>query len=126
MPSNRGASPQKGQLDRILFNIYKMALLALAVLVAVSTVLLSVTGVYIFLSDQGGDQTVRATQDAGRVLDVTTSSGLLTRSLVETTLGYFALADGISLYKGEDLTLQTRANGRRYLCDAGHRCTPIL
>ena len=126
MASDRSVAPQKGQLDRILFNIHKMVLLALAVLVAVSTVLLSVTGVYIFLSDQGGDQPVRATQDAGRALDVTLSSGLLPRSLVETTTGFYAVADGISLYKGEDLTLQTRANGRRYLCDASHRCTPLL
>jgi hypothetical protein len=59
-------------------------------------------------------------------VDVTLSSGLLIRSLVETTLGFYAVADGISLYKGEDLMLQTRANGRRNLCDANRRCTPLL
>ncbi len=126
MESERNTVSPKGQLDRILFCIHKMVLLALAVLVAVSMVLLSVTAVYILLSDQGGDQTVRATQDAGRALDVTLSSGLLTRSLVETTLGFYGVADGISLYKAEDLVLQTRANGRRYLCDAKQHCTPIL
>ncbi len=126
MESERNTATPKSQLDRILFNIHKMVALALAVLVAVSIVLLSVTAVYLCLLDQGGDQTVRATQDAGRALDVTQSSGLLTRGLVETTLGFFAVADGVSLFKGEALLLQTRANGRRYLCDASHRCTRLM
>lgn len=65
-------------------------------------------------------------QAAGQVLTVTQSTGLLTRGLVETTVGFYSLGDGISVSKGEELTLQTRANRRRYLCDASHRCTPLL
>ncbi len=60
------------------------------------------------------------------MLSVTQTPGLLSRSLVETTLGFYAVGQGISLFKDEALTLQTRANQRRYLCDTRQRCTPNL
>ncbi len=60
------------------------------------------------------------------MLSVTQTPGLLSRSLVETTRGFYAVGQGISLFKDEALTLQIRANQRRYLCDTRQRCTPIL
>jgi hypothetical protein len=47
------------------------------------------------------------------VLSVTQTPGLLNRSLVEITLGLYAVGQGISLFMDEALTLQTRANQRR-------------
>jgi hypothetical protein len=109
-----------------LFQLQRLAVLAMVLLIAVSTLFLAAVGVYLYLMDRAGDKTVTETIEAGKALHVVQFNGLLSRSQVETTVGFYALADGISLSKGEDLVLQTRANGRRYLCDAGHRCTPLL
>ena len=67
-------------------------------------------------------QKVTHVQNAGRVISVSLGGGCLTRSLVETDLGYYALVDGISLARGEAMTLETREGKTRFLCDSRHRC----
>jgi len=121
----KGVSPP-GKMDRVLATVHKALLNALALLLALACLLLSATGVYLYLLDQHGNRTVTSVVDAGNVLAVTQTSGLRTRSLVETTLGFYGLAEAVSLPKDEALTLQTRGNKRRFLCNASRRCTPLL
>jgi hypothetical protein len=64
-------------------------------------------------------------QSAGRVLAVSQTTGLLTRGLVETDTGYYSVIDGVSLNKHEALTLQTRGNRARFLCDSQQRCVAL-
>lgn len=63
---------------------------------------------------------------AGRVLRVELHGGFFNRALVETDRGYYALADAVSLPRGESMTEQARAGGRRFLCDSQHRCIRLL
>lgn len=63
---------------------------------------------------------------AGRVQQVHLLGGLFSRGLVETDSGYYALEEGVSLDKGESLTVQERSDHSRHLCDARRRCTPLL
>jgi hypothetical protein len=121
----KGMSPL-GKVDRVLAKMHKVLLTAMALLLALACLLLSAAGVYLYLLDQHGNRTVTSVVDAGNVLAVTQTSGLRTRSLVETTLGFYGLAEPVSISKGEALTLQTRENKRRFLCDANRRCTPLL
>ncbi|MCK9212957.1 MAG: hypothetical protein M0P52_00565 [Rhodoferax sp.] len=65
-------------------------------------------------------------QNAGRVVSVSQSGGFITRALVETDLGYYALMEGVSLNKNEALTLETRADKVRFLCDSQHRCLRLV
>ena len=65
-------------------------------------------------------------QNAGRVVSVSQSGGFIVRALVETDLGYYALMDGVSLNKNEALTLETRADKVRFLCDSQHRCVHLV
>lgn len=65
-------------------------------------------------------------QNAGRVVSVSQSGGMFTRALVETDLGYYALMDGVSLNKNEALTVETRADKVRFLCDSQHRCLRLV
>lgn len=79
-----------------------------------------------YLMGRQGNQSVVCVQGAGRVLAVTPTRGLFTSAMVETTVGFYAVSGGIGLSKAEELILQTRANRRRYLCDASQRCLPLL
>jgi hypothetical protein len=71
------------------------------------------------------EQEVVSSLTAGRVLSVSQTTGLFTRGLVQTDTGFFSLVDGVSLRMGEALTLETRANLARYLCDSQHRCIKL-
>lgn len=71
------------------------------------------------------EQEVLSVQSAGRVLSVSQTTGLLTRGLVETDTSYYCLVDGVSLHKGETLTLETRGTQARFLCDSQHRCIKL-
>jgi hypothetical protein len=95
-------------------------------LIAGSLFLLAATAVVMYLMDRQGYKTVECVQGAGRVLAATPISGLSTSALVETTVGFYSVSGGIGLSKAEELILQTRANRRRYLCDASQRCMPLL
>ena len=68
------------------------------------------------------EDNIRSTEPAGRVMSVAQSVGLFTHSLLETDRGFFSLADGVSMGKGEELSLQTRGNGARFLCDSQQYC----
>jgi hypothetical protein len=65
-------------------------------------------------------------QNAGQVVTVSLGGGCFTRALVETDLGYYALVEAISLAKQEALTLETRGDKARSLCDSQHRCLRLL
>ncbi|TXT33429.1 MAG: hypothetical protein FD135_5489 [Comamonadaceae bacterium] len=65
-------------------------------------------------------------QNAGKVMSIHQGGGWITRALVETDLGYYALTDGISLNKNEALTLETRDDKVRFLCDSQHRCQSLV
>jgi hypothetical protein len=65
-------------------------------------------------------------QNAERVVPVSQNGGFITRALVETDLGYYALMDGVSLNKNEALTLESRADKLRFLCDSQHRCLRLV
>lgn len=75
---------------------------------------------HVFVDEPGSRAMV--VQNAGRVVSVSQSGGFITRALVETDLGYYALMDGVSLNKNEALTLETRADKTQFLCDSQHRC----
>jgi hypothetical protein len=62
-------------------------------------------------------QVVKSVAPAARVLSV---------SLVEPDRGYFSVADGVSLFKGQTLLIEELANAQRYRCDEQHRCTELL
>ena len=111
----RGGSHMR-RLDRV----------AWALLIGGSLLLLLVTGLLMYLMDLPGDETVAYEQPAGKALAVRSMGGLVASALVETTVGFYAVSGGIGLSKSEELVLQTRANRRRYLCDAGRRCLPLL
>jgi len=69
---------------------------------------------------------VESVVPAGRVITLRLHSGLMTRALVETDLGFYALTSGVSLGKNEALTVELRAGAERFLCDAQHRCTRLF
>lgn len=71
------------------------------------------------------EKDILSVQSAGRVLAVSQTTGLLTRGLVETDTGYYSVIDGVSLNKLEALTLQTRGNRARFLCDSQQRCVAL-
>lgn len=119
------AKPQ-GRLDRFLARALQLLLTVAVLQTALSILLLCGVGVYGYLLDRDGDKTVLSVQGAGQVLRVTQTTGLLTRSLVETDQGFYSLRGGVSLTKAEALTLETRGNQRRYLCDARHRCAQLM
>ena len=109
---------------------HRLDLLAWTLLIGLSLFLLAATAVVMYLMDYQGDKAeVSAAvcmQSAGQVLAVTPISGDPSYSLVETTLGFYAVSGGIGLTKTEERMLQTRTNRRRYLCDASQRCMPLL
>lgn len=69
---------------------------------------------------------VESVVPAGRVITLRLYSGLMTRAVVETDLGFYALTSGVSLGKNEALTVELRAGAERFLCDAQHRCTRLF
>ena len=68
---------------------------------------------------------IQSSEPAGQVMDVTLTDAWIPSVLVETDTGFYTLILGVSLPKAEQLTLQTRASGSRYLCDARLRCTQL-
>lgn len=111
---------------RVLDKAHQLALTTLVVLMGLATVLLSTVGTVLYLWDRENDADVQSVEKAGRVRVVSVVPGLTTRALVETDAGFYALGSGVSLAKGEPMQLQTRGNGRRYLCTAQKRCVELL
>jgi hypothetical protein len=69
---------------------------------------------------------VISVHSAGHVLAITLIQGCSTRSLVQTDVGFYTLAKGVSLERDKPLTLEQRSGDERYLCDDQHRCTRLL
>lgn len=111
---------------RVLDKAHQWALKALVVLMGVATVLLAMVGTGLYLWDRENDAVLQSVEEAGRVRMVRMVPGLTTRALVETDTGFYALGSGVSLAKGEAMQLQTRVNGRRYLCTVQKRCVELL
>ena len=116
------ASSQGSFMDRL----HRAALITMVLLVGVGTLVLAVLGSALYLWDRENDAAVQTVRSAGRVHNLSLVPGLVVRSLVETDSGFYAVREGASLLRGEPLTLETRANTRRYLCDAQHRCLELL
>jgi len=116
------ASSQVSFMDRL----HRAVLITMVLLVGVATLVLAVLGSALYLWDRENDAVVQTVRSAGRVHKLSLVPGLMVRSLVETDSGFYAVREGISISKGEPLTLETRANTRRYLCDAQHRCLELL
>lgn len=76
--------------------------------------------------DERKSELVELVVPAGRVITLRLHSGLMTRAVVETDLGFYALTSGVSLSKNEALTVELRAGAERFLCDAQHRCTRLF
>lgn len=106
--------------------LHRVVLISTVLLVGVGTLVLAVLGAAWFLWDRENDAVVQTVRSAGRVKNLSLVPGLVVRSLVETDSGFYAVREGASLAKGEPLTLETRANTRRYLCDSQHRCLELL
>lgn len=104
----------------------KMARITVMWLLAVKLLCLAIALPVVYFWVQKGDQVVKSVQNAGRVVRVSQTTGLVMRALVETDLGFYSLRDGISLGRGEAMVLETRATSRRYLCDAQQRCTQLM
>lgn len=111
-----------GFLDRL----HRAVLITMALLVGVGTLVLMGLGSALYLWDRENDAVVQTVRNAGRVHNLSLVPGLVVRSLVETDSGFYAVREGASLLRGEPLTLETRANTRRYLCDAQHGCLELL
>ena len=116
------ASSRGSFMDRL----HRAALMSTVLLVGVGTLVLAVLGSALYLWDRENDAVVQTVRSAGRVHNLSLVPGLVVRSLVETDSGFYAVREGASLLRGEPLTLETRANTRRYLCDAQHRCLELL
>lgn len=112
----------KGWLERG----QRFALMAMVGMIGLAAMLLAVVATILYLWDRENDDVVQSVEAAGRVQIVSIVPGLTTRSLVETETGFYALGAGVSLTKGEAVQLQTRGNGRRYLCTAQNRCVELL
>ena len=69
---------------------------------------------------------IQSSEPAGQVMAVTLTDAWIPSALVETDTGFYTLIHGVSLPKGQGLTLQTRAVGARYLCDDRPRCTQLV
>ena len=69
---------------------------------------------------------VRFSEPVGQVITVTLTDAWIPSALVETDTGFYTLIHGVSLPKAEQLTLQTRASGSRYLRYARLRCTQLV
>lgn len=104
----------------------KVARVTVMWLLAVKLLLLAMAVPLMYFWSQWNEQIVKSVQSAGRVVRVSQSTGLMTRALVETDLGFYSLRDGVSLGKGEAVLLQTRGTNRRYLCDTQQRCTALM
>lgn len=121
------ASPQEAvkpesRLDAIQRRALLFALIVLAA--GLGLVALVLAGSY--LAYRHGAPRIVATVPAGRVVSVQLHGGLFSRGFVETDIGFYALEEGVSLLKGEMLTLQERGNRSRFLCDSGQHCTRLL
>lgn len=116
------ASSQGSFMDRL----HRAVLISAVLLAGVGTLVLAVLGSALYLWDRENDAVVQMVHSAGRVHKLSLVPGLVVRSLVETDSGFYAVREGASLAKGEPLTLETRANTRRYLCDAQHHCLELL
>lgn len=116
------ASSRGSFMDRL----HRAARITMVLLVGVGTLVLAVLGSALYLWDRENDAVVQTVRSAGRVHNLSLVPGLVVRSLVETDSGFYAVREGASMLRGEPLTLETRANTRRYLCDAQHRCLELL
>jgi hypothetical protein len=119
------ASPPKPKpkpfLDRLQTGV--MVIMVLCLCFGFLALIAAFTMAYLWNDYKEKD--ILSVQSAGRVLAVSQTTGLLTRGLVETDTGYYSVIDGVSLNKHEALTLQTRGNRARFLCDSQQRCVAL-
>lgn len=101
-------------------------ILILAVLLACFGVIcLAITFPVLYIWNDIAEDEVLGIAPAGHVVNVSLTAGLWTRALVQSDTGFYSLADGASLDKGEALTLETRGNRSRFLCDSRQHCMQL-
>jgi len=121
--SGPGQRRPRSRLERLRTGFVVLLVLSISWATFLAVVL-AVALMYGF--DERKSDLVESVVPAGRVITLRLHSGLMTRAVVETDLGFYALTSGVSLGKNEALTLELRAGAERFLCDAQHRCTRLL
>ena len=120
------SSSQQTRPSTITDRIRRSLLILMVLCAVLSLLIVTVGGTACYLLDRHQVKIIKSVEPAGQVMAVTLSDGLFTRALVETSTGFYALIDGVSLARSQPLTLELRANSARFLCDADHRCTKLL
>ena len=116
------AGPTKTGLERF----ERLWLLGAFSLISFALMAVAFGAVAGYLAFRGTPPAAMAARPAGRVVSVQLLGGLFSRSFVQTDAGFYSLAEGVSLGRGEEVTVEERANGSRYLCDPQRSCTPLL
>ena len=115
-----------GTAERIVRYLKRAGSIVLVIVFAVLmlALVLAIPGAYYWSKHKVA--LIQSSEPVGQVITVTLTDAWIPSALVETDTGFYALIHGVSLPKAEQLTLQTRASGARYLCDARLRCTQLV
>ena len=125
-PTPTMSPPRSVRLQRLLARLQTSVMVLLVLWIGLSVMVPAVVLPLAYFWDEHKEKEVIAVASAGRVLMVSQTTGLFTRSLVETDNAFYSLVDGVSLAKQEAVTLETRGNRSRFLCDSHHRCMKLM
>lgn len=125
-PTPSISRPRSARLKRLLQQLQTGVMVLLVLWLCLSFMVPAVVLPLAYFWSEHKEKEVIAVTSAGRVLTVSQTTGLFTRALVETDSGFYSLSDGVSLAKQEALTLETRGNRARFLCDSQHRCVRLM
>ena len=118
--------PARTLAQRCVHWLDQVLTIALVILVGVSLLCLVVTLPILYFTDKHRSAIVESVEPAGQPIKVTVIGGLFSHTLLETDLGFYSLIEGVSLRKDQALTLERRANHRRFICDEKHRCSKLM
>ena len=118
--------PARTLAQRCVHWLDQVLTIGLVILVGVSLLCLVVTLPILYFTDKHRSDIVESVEPAGQPIKVTVIGGLFSRTLLETDLGFYSLIEGVSLRKDQALTLERRANHRRFICDEKHHCTKLM
>ena len=125
-PTPTMSPPRSARLQRLLARIQTSVMVLLVLWLCLSVMVPAVVLPLAYFWSEHKEKEVVKSQSAGRVLTVSQTTGLFTRALVETDSAFYSLVDGVTLGKLETLTLETRDNRSRFLCDSQHRCVKLM
>lgn len=118
--------PARTLAQRCVHWLDQVLTIGLVILVGVSLLCLVVTLPILYFTDKHRSAIVESVEPAGQPIKVTVIGGLFSHTLLETDLGFYSLIEGVSLRKDQALTLERRANHRRFICDEKHRCSKLM